>query len=95
MAELTARQLHARGVRRFLNDGTRSSLPQYRQTSFSDPDVAPDDRSGRCEAFVVFVAWAAFGLAPTACFFAGATDWSVLPPWLTNAPGADLASVFK
>jgi hypothetical protein len=57
-----------------LKDGARSSLPQYLQTSFCAFDPARDDRGGRRNAFVVFAARAAFGLAPAACFFAGAID---------------------
>jgi len=68
------KQARHRASRRFAKDGARSSLPQYRQTSFSALDAARDDRGGRCGAFVVFAAPPAFGLAPTACFFAGATD---------------------
>jgi hypothetical protein len=82
------KQARQRASRLFLKDGARSSLPQYRQTSFSVLDAARDNRG---EAFVVFAARAAFGLAPTG-FFAGAAD---LPLWLTNVAGTDSLSVFK
>jgi hypothetical protein len=65
------KQARQRASRLFSNDGARSSLPQYRQTSFSVLAAAHDDRG---EAFVAFAARAAFGLAPMAGFFAGATD---------------------
>jgi hypothetical protein len=65
------KQARHRASRLFLKEGARSSLPQYLQTSFSVLDAARDDRGG---AFMIFAAGAAFGLAPTACFFAGATD---------------------
>jgi hypothetical protein len=78
-----------RASRRFLKDGARSSLPQYRQTSFSVLDV---DRDGRGESFGAFAGRAAFGAAPTAFFFAGATD---LPLRVPDASGGDLGSVFK
>jgi hypothetical protein len=68
------KQARHRASRLFLKDGARSSLPQYLQTSFSVLDAARDDRGGRCGAFVVFAACAAFGLASTAFFFTGATD---------------------
>jgi hypothetical protein len=68
------KQALQRASRLFLKDGARSSLPQYLQTSFSVVDPVRDDRGGRCRAFVVFAARAAFGLAPPACFFTGATD---------------------
>jgi hypothetical protein len=68
------KQARHRASRLFLNEGARSSLPQYRQTSFSVLDAARDDRGGRRRAFVVFVARAAFGAASTAFFFTGATD---------------------
>jgi hypothetical protein len=68
------KQARHRASRLFLKDGARSSLPQYLQTSFSVLDDARDDRGWRCGAFVVFAARATFGLAPTACIFAGATD---------------------
>jgi hypothetical protein len=82
------KQARQRASRRFLKDGARSSLPQYLQTSFSVLDPARDDRG---EAFAVVAARAAFGLAPTARFFTGATDL-----WLgsTDAPDLGSASVF-
>jgi hypothetical protein len=82
------KQARQRASRRFLKDGARSSLPQYRHTSFSALDPARDDRG---EAFAVVAARAAFGLAPTARFFTGATDL-----WLGAANALDLgsASVF-
>jgi hypothetical protein len=74
------KQARQRASRRFLKDGARSSLPQYLQISFSALDPARDDRG---EAFAVVTARAAFGLAPTARFFTGATDL-----WLgSGAPG--------
>jgi hypothetical protein len=75
-----------------LKDGARSSLPQYLQTSFSALDAARDDCGDRCGAFVVLAAPPAFGLAPTAGFFAGATDLLLLA---SDTSGADLASVFN
>jgi len=68
------KQARQRASRLFLKDGARSSLPQYRQISFSALDATRDDRRGRCGAFLVFAARAAFGAAPTAFFFAGTTD---------------------
>ena len=70
------KQARHRASRRFLNDGARSSLPQYRQTSFPT-DAAFDDRGGRRGAFVFFAARAAFGLPLAAGFFVGATDLPV------------------
>jgi hypothetical protein len=68
------KQARHRASRRFLKDGAMSSLPQYRQITFSVLVAARDDRAGRRGVSAVFVARATFGLAPTACFFAGATD---------------------
>jgi len=68
------KQARHRASRRFLNDGARSPLPQYLQTSFSVLEAARDDRGGRREGFVFFEARAAFGLPLAAGFFAGATD---------------------
>jgi hypothetical protein len=68
------KQARQRASRLFLKDGAKSSLLQYRQTSFSVLDPARDDRGGRGGTFVVFAARAAVGLAPTAFFFTGATD---------------------
>jgi hypothetical protein len=68
------KQERHRASRLFLKDGARLSLPQYLQASFSVLDAARDDRGGRCGAFVVFAVGGAFGGAPTAFFFAGATD---------------------
>jgi hypothetical protein len=64
------KQARHRASRRFLNDGARSSLPQYLQTRFSVLEAARDDRGG----FVFFEARAAFGLSLAAGFFVGATD---------------------
>jgi hypothetical protein len=82
------KQARQRASRRFLKDGARSSLPQYRQTTFSAPDVDRDDRGESVEAFA---RRAAFGAAPTAFFFAGAADLPFRP---TDTSGADLDSVF-
>jgi hypothetical protein len=68
------KQARHRASRLFLKDGARSSLPQYLQTSFSVLDPARDDCGGRRGTFMVFALRAAFGAAPTACFFRGATD---------------------
>jgi hypothetical protein len=54
-----------RASRRFLNDGARSSLPQYLQTSFSALDTARDDRADGRAAFLVFERSASFGSAAT------------------------------
>jgi hypothetical protein len=48
------KQARHRASRRFLNDGARSSLPQYRQTSFPVTDAAFDDRSGHRGVLVAF-----------------------------------------
>ncbi|MBF6567713.1 MAG: hypothetical protein IVW54_02415 [Candidatus Binataceae bacterium] len=85
------KQARQRASRRFLKDGARSSLPQYRQTSFSVLAAARDDRGGRGEAFVAFAERAAFGFEPAACFLVGATD---LPLRVTDTSGADSGSVF-
>jgi hypothetical protein len=61
-----------RASRRFLNDGARSSLPQYRQSNFSPFDFAPNDRGGRGVAFRVFGGGAPFRFAAAVFFFAGA-----------------------
>jgi hypothetical protein len=82
------KQARQRASRRFTNDGARSSLPQYRLTTFSVLDVDSDDRS---ESFGAFAGRAALGAAPTAFFFADATD---LPLRVTDTSGADLGSVF-
>jgi hypothetical protein len=66
------KQARHRASRLFLKEGARSSLPQYLQTNFSALDAARDDRHGRRAAFLVFEARAAFGLAATVFFFAGA-----------------------
>jgi hypothetical protein len=55
-----------------LNEGARSSLPQYLQTNLPALDVARVDRRDGCAAFFVFEACAPFGLAATPFFFAGA-----------------------
>jgi hypothetical protein len=83
------KQARQRASRRFLKEGAKSSLPQYRQTSFSVLDVDRDDRG---ELVGAFAGRAAFEAAPTAFFLVGATD---LPLRVTDASGADLASVFK
>ena len=82
------KQARQRASRRFLKDGAKSSLPQYRQTSFSAPAVDRDDRGESVEAFA---RRAAFGAAPTAFSFAGAPDLPFRP---TDASGADFDSVF-
>jgi hypothetical protein len=64
------KQARHRASRRFLNDGARSSLPQYRQTNLSALEAARDERGG----FVFFEARAAFGLPLAAGLFVGATD---------------------
>jgi hypothetical protein len=89
------KQARHRASRLFLKDGARSSLPQYLQTSLFVLDASRDDCGGRRGTSVVFAAHAAFGEAPPAFFFAGVTDWSVLPLWLTDPPSKDLASAFK
>jgi len=81
------KQARQRASRRFLKEGVRSSLPQYRQTSFSVMLVDSDDRG---ESFVAFAGRAVFGAAPTAFFFVGAD----LPLRVADASGADLGSVF-
>jgi hypothetical protein len=55
-----------------LNEGARSSLPQYLQTNLPAFDVARVDGRDGCAAFLVFSAKAPFGLAATPFFFAGA-----------------------
>jgi hypothetical protein len=86
------KQARQRASRRFLKDGARSSLPQYRQTKLSELEAARDDRAGRCGVFAVFVARATFRLIRADCFFPGAADF----PLCVNDPsGAGLASVFK
>jgi len=82
------KQARQRASRRFLKEGARSSLPQYRQTSFSVPDVDRDDRG---VSFGVFAGRAAFGAASAAFFFAGATDLLLR---MTDASGAYLGSAF-
>jgi hypothetical protein len=79
------KQAWQRASRRFLKDGARSSLPQYRHTSFS---AAGD---GRGEALTVVAARAVFGLAPTAGFFAGVTDLRLES---TDVLGTGSVSVF-
>ena len=59
-----------------LNDGARSSLPQYRQINFSPSGFARDDRAGRPAVFLVFDAGAPFGLA-AAVFFLAEADASL------------------
>jgi hypothetical protein len=86
------KQARQRVSRRFLKDGARSSLPQYRQTKLSELEAARDDRAGCCGAFVVFVARATFGLIRADCFFPGVAD---LPLCVSDPSGAGLASVFK
>jgi hypothetical protein len=50
-----------------LLEGRREVIAaQYLQTSFSALYPVRDDRGGRCGAFVVFAARAAFGAAPMA-----------------------------
>jgi len=82
------KQARQRASRRFTKDGAMSSLPQYRQTSFSVPDVDRDDRG---ESFGAFAGRAAFGAARTAFFFTGVTD---LPFWVSDASVVDLSLVF-
>jgi len=84
------KQARQRASRRFLKDGARSSLLQYRQTKLSELDAARDDRAGRRGVFGVFVARATFGLIRADCFFSGAAD---LPLCVSDPSG--LASVFK
>jgi hypothetical protein len=86
------KQARQRASRRFLKDGARSSLPQYRQTTFSEVVAARDDRADRCGVFVVFAARATFGLIRADCFFTGAAD---LPLCVSDPSDAGLASVFK
>jgi len=70
------KQARQRASHFFLNDGARSSLPQYRQINFSPFGFARDDRGGRPAAFLVFGAGAPFGL-PTAVFFLAEADASL------------------
>jgi hypothetical protein len=64
-----------------LNDGARSSLPQYRQINFSPSGFARDDCGGRPAAFLVFGAGAPFGLA------ARSFSWRKLTPrWRSILP---------
>src|ERR1700738_3009521 len=65
-----------RASRLLLNDGARSSLPQYRQINFSPFGFAGDDRGGRVAAFLVFEAGPPFGLA-AAVFFLAEADASL------------------
>jgi hypothetical protein len=88
------KQARHRASRCFLKDGARSSLPQYRQTSFSVLDAAADDRNSRRAAFLVFEVSAAFGLPDAAVLLAGAAGLSagpiILPLSLTGASEAGL-----
>jgi len=59
------KQARHRASRRFLNDGARSSLPQYLQTNFSSLATARDDRGGLRAAFLGFEASAGVGVAAT------------------------------
>jgi hypothetical protein len=70
------KQARQRASRLLLNDGARSSLPQYRQINFSPSGFARDDRGGRPAAFLVFEAGAPFGLA-AAVFFLAEADASL------------------
>jgi hypothetical protein len=63
------KQARHRASRLFLNEGARSSLPQYLQTSFSALDTARDDCADRRAAFLVFERSASFGLAATSLVF--------------------------
>jgi hypothetical protein len=78
----------AAGVASFLEGRREVVAAAIWHTSFSAADTVRDDRG---EAFAVFAERAAFGLAPTARFFTGATDL-----WLgsTDAPDMGSASVF-
>jgi hypothetical protein len=53
------KQARQRASRRFLNDGARSSLPQYRQTKFSPADFARDKRGVRARTLASDLAVAA------------------------------------
>jgi hypothetical protein len=55
-----------------MNDGARSSLPQYRQINFWSFGFARDDRGGRPAAFLIFEAGVPFGLAAAVFFLADA-----------------------
>jgi len=55
------KQARQRASRRFLNDGARSSLPQYRQTSFSALDASLDDRRDARATLLVFERAPTFG----------------------------------
>jgi hypothetical protein len=70
------KQARQRASRRFLNDGARSSLPQYLHTNFSELDATLDDRAGCRTAFLVFEGGAAFGLAAAVVFLTGAAGLS-------------------
>jgi len=59
------KQARHRASRRFLKDGARSLLPQYRQTNFSALAAACDDRGGRRAAFLGFEGSAGVGVAAT------------------------------
>jgi hypothetical protein len=65
------KQARQRASRLVLNDGARSSLPQYRQINFSPSGFARDDRP-----LLVFEASAPFGLA-AAVFFLAEADASL------------------
>jgi len=60
------KQARHRASRRFLNDGARSSLPQYLQTNFSAADAARGDCGGRRAAFPLFEGTTVFALALSA-----------------------------
>jgi hypothetical protein len=53
------KQARQRASRRFMNDGARSSLPQYRQTKFPQADFARDKRGVRARTLASDFAFAA------------------------------------
>jgi len=63
------KQARHRVSRRFLNDGARSSLPQYLQTNLSTLVAARDD-CGRRAAFLGFEGSAGVGATATGLAFA-------------------------
>jgi hypothetical protein len=73
------KQARQRVSRRFLNDGARSSLPQYRQINFSLLGLAPEDRIGRGTTFLIFERGVPFGLAAAVFFFGGPGDSPINP----------------
>jgi len=66
------KQARQRASRRFLKDGARSSLPQYRQTNLSGLDPVRDDCDAARAGRLLFEAGAAVGLAAAGFFFAKA-----------------------